>query len=169
MEDTRKRRPSELTQQGACVCAHRNDCSKHRASTGLRRVLCKYIIAVSLVLLMRLLTVGMRESLTLSLLLGLSSCQVAVFNVDMKVFASSYYIIFCYVWLLSLRNLFFSLSLFFKKKLEIDSSFKQYIPTTVPLPDSLPSLLLAPTQLLSLPDPLPLHFLFRKEQVSKRQ
>lgn len=51
----------------------------------------------------------MSGSLTLVLALGtLILLCITMSNIDMIALASSYYILFCQVWLLSIRSLFFS-------------------------------------------------------------
>lgn len=58
---------------------------------------------------MGLLTMKTRVIWFFCLLLGLiSSFWITVFNTDMTVFASSDYSSLCHIWLLSLRNLYFS-------------------------------------------------------------
>ena len=68
--------------------------------------LCMYY-GCQLVVFEGLLRVGAGAPLVyLAFLEHFPSCWVALSNFDMIVFASSYYILFCHVWLLSLRSLF---------------------------------------------------------------
>lgn len=107
MEDTRTARPSESTEQSTDEL--RDWSSKRRPYMGLLQVLCTDITAISWVFLCEnswlrasgLWPLPARGTLFLLFLIATS-------NFNSKGFASSYYILFCYVWLLSLRSLFFS-------------------------------------------------------------
>lgn len=104
MEDTRRIRPSELTKQGTYDLKE-----IQAANTGLTWV-CTRSSAYILYLITQLLYVTPDcENKYVSALRTLFLLWVAVFSFDMIAFASSYYRLFCFVRLLSLRSLFFSI------------------------------------------------------------
>lgn len=87
----------------------RDRSNKQRACRGLQEVLYVCIIAISLVFLSYPWLWEPVDLWLLSLLLGLVFfCWIAIPNFNLIAFPSSYYILFCPSWLLSLTKVVFS-------------------------------------------------------------
>lgn len=101
MEDTRRTVP--VNKRNKVCLTHRDWSSKQRLCTGLHQVLCVFVMTQFRFMGFPNVGTGGSDSCTFPGLL----CWVALSNFEVMVFVLSYYILFLYVLLLSLRSLFF--------------------------------------------------------------